>query len=109
MVGFTSFYLAGITKHFFSGDELRATGNIAGMAAGALLGTVGRRLGSGVSNVTRTLGNGIEGATGLVGARKLGAGVNTVISGVGGSVGNTLNGGKVHIHVSMDLFFSVHS
>ncbi|CAJ1900951.1 unnamed protein product [Cylindrotheca closterium] len=77
---------------YVEGDELRATGNIAGMAAGALLGTVGRGLGDGVSNVTRTLGNGIEGATGLVGARKLGAGVNTVISGVGGGVGNTLTG-----------------
>ncbi|CAJ1900990.1 unnamed protein product [Cylindrotheca closterium] len=77
---------------YVDGDELRATGNIAGMAAGAFLGTIGRGLGSGVSNVTRTLGNGIEGATGLVGARKLGAGVNTVISGVGGGVGNTLTG-----------------
>ncbi|CAJ1900911.1 unnamed protein product [Cylindrotheca closterium] len=77
---------------FVEGDEFRATGNIAGMAAGALVGSVGRGLGDGVSGVTRTFGKGIEEATGLVGARKLGAGVNTVISGVGGGVGNTLTG-----------------
>jgi hypothetical protein len=86
------------------GDEFRATGNIAGMAAGAMLGTVGRGLGGGVSGVTHVFGKGIEEATGLVGARKLGSGVNTVISGVGDGVGHTLSGGKNQIHVSMDPF-----
>lgn len=84
------------------GDELRATGNLAGMAAGALLGTVGRGLGGGVSGVTRTLGNGIEDVTGLVGARRLGAGVNLVVSGAGDGIGNTLTGGKIHSDVLMD-------
>ncbi|KAL3944379.1 MAG: hypothetical protein SGBAC_001543 [Bacillariaceae sp.] len=77
---------------YVEGDELRATGNLAGMAAGALLGTVGRGLGGGVSGVTRTLGNGIEDVTGLVGARRLGAGVNLVVSGAGDGIGNTLTG-----------------
>jgi len=77
---------------YVDGDVLRATGNLAGMSAGMVLGTVGQGLGDGVSNITRTLGNGIEGATGLVGARKVGAGVNTVLSGIGDGVGNTLTG-----------------
>jgi len=77
---------------YVDGDVLRATGNVAGMAAGALLGTVGQGLGGGVSKVTGALGDGIEDITGLVGARKVGAGINTVVSGVGDGVGSTLTG-----------------
>lgn len=79
---------------FVSGDVLRATGNLAGMGAGALLGTVGQGLGGGVTKATGALGDGIENVTGLVGARKVGAGINTVVSGVGDGVGSTLTGGK---------------
>lgn len=76
------------------GDILRATGNLAGKSASMVIRTVGKGIGNGVSNITHTLGDGIEDATGKIGARKLGAGVNSVISGVGDGVGKTVTGGK---------------
>ena len=77
-----------------SGDILRATGNLAGKSASMVMRKVGKGIGEGVSNVTHKLGDGIEDATGKIGARKLGAGVNSVVSGVGDGVGTTLTGGK---------------
>ncbi|CAJ1901189.1 unnamed protein product [Cylindrotheca closterium] len=77
---------------YVDGDILRATGNLAGKSASMVMRNVGRGIGNGVSNITNHLGDGIEGATGKIGARKLGKGVNSVISGVGDGVGNTLTG-----------------
>jgi len=77
---------------YVDGDILRATGNLAGKSASMVMRKVGRGIGDGVSNITHSLGDGIEDATGKIGARKIGAGVNSVISGVGDGVGNTLTG-----------------
>jgi vacuolar protein sorting-associated protein 13A/C len=79
---------------FVDGDLLRVTGNLAGSTAGYVATKVGRGLGSGVIRVTSALGNEIEEATDKVGARAVGAGVNSVVSGLGGGVGNTIKGGK---------------
>jgi hypothetical protein len=77
---------------FVEGDILRVTGNIAGNTANYIFQKAGRGLGQGVSSITSTLGDGIENATGAIGARKVGAGVNSLVSGVGDGVGDTLSG-----------------
>ena len=79
---------------FVEGDLLRVTGTLAGTTAGYVAKTVGRGLGSGVIRVTSALGDEIEEATDKVGARVVGAGVNNVVSGLGGGVGNTIKGGE---------------
>ena len=90
------------------GDIFRATGNLAGKSASMVFKTVGKGIGNGVSNITHSLGDGIEDATGKIGARKLGAGVNSVISGVGDGVGKTVTGGKYLIcyRSPCDSYFS---
>lgn len=47
--------------------------------------------------VTNTVGNSFEHATGKVGARQFGAGVNSIISGVGGGLGDGITGGKLQL------------
>jgi hypothetical protein len=79
---------------FVEGDLLRVTGTLAGTTAGYVAKKVGHGLGSGVIRVTSALGDEIEEATDMVGARAVGAGVNSVVSGLGGGVGNTIKGGK---------------
>jgi hypothetical protein len=78
---------------FMDGDILRVTGNIAGNTTNYVLKMAGRGLGQSVSAVTSTLGDGIESATGAIGARAVGAGLNSAISGVGDGVGEALSGG----------------
>jgi hypothetical protein len=78
----------------FSGDILRATGNLAGRSGNFVFKRVGQGIGDGVSTITNRFGDGIENATGRIGARKVGAGVNSVLSGVGDGVGHTFTGGK---------------
>lgn len=90
-------YLAardGGDDEFVEGDLLRATGNLGGRAAHHVLKKLGRGLGDGVSGLSHSIGAGIETTTGRIGARKLGVGVNSVVSGVGDGVGNTIAGGK---------------
>lgn len=79
---------------FLEGDILRATGNIAGNTASYVLRKAGRGLGDGVSNVSHALGETIESATGAIGARSVGAGVNRLVSGVGEGLGSTISGGE---------------
>ena len=79
---------------YVDGDLLRATGNVAGTTADYVLKNAGQGIGSGVSTVASTLGNKIEVATSAIGARGLGAGVNSVVTGVGDGVGDTITGGK---------------
>lgn len=79
---------------YMEGDLLRVTGNLAGNTAGYIFKNMGRGLGSGVSAMTSTVGNTIENATEVVGVGSLGAGVNSVISGIGDGVGSTIMGGK---------------
>lgn len=79
---------------FEDGDILRATGNLAGKSANLVLKRVGQGLGNGVSDLSRAVGNTIETSTEFIGAGRVGAGVNSVVSGVGEGVGDTLTGGK---------------
>lgn len=78
---------------FKDGDILRSAGNLSGKTANLLFRKTGKKLGSGVSYATGTLGDGIESATDAMGMRPLGAGVNSVVSGVGDGVADTLSGG----------------
>jgi hypothetical protein len=55
---------------------------------------VGQGIGEGVSDLTNLFGDGIEDAASKIGARKVGVGVNSVLSGVGDGVGTTVSGGK---------------
>jgi len=83
---------------FVEGDLLRVTGNLAGNTANYVFKKAGSGVGKGVSNMTHSLGDGIEDATAAIGARHLGAGFNSVFSGVGDGVGSTLTGGKTSVH-----------
>jgi vacuolar protein sorting-associated protein 13A/C len=82
---------------FLEGDILRATGNIAGNTAAYVLRRAGRGIGSGVITAASRLGSGIENATDVVGARAIGAGVNSLVTGVGEGVGDTITGGMNHL------------
>jgi len=77
---------------YMEGDILRATGNIAGKSAGFVLKAVGRGVGGAVSGVSTFVGDGIEGGASKIGARRLGSGVSSVVTGVGHGVGDTLSG-----------------
>lgn len=79
---------------YTDGDILRATGNLTGKASNLLLKRVGQTLGDGVSDLSRAVGNTIESTSSKLGARRVGAGVNSVVSGVGDGVGSAVSGGK---------------
>jgi hypothetical protein len=79
---------------FLEGDILRATGNLAGKSAHLVFKRVASGLGTGVADLSNVIGNTIESSTGKIGARRVGAGVNSVVTGVGDGVGSTLIGGK---------------
>merc|ERR1711957_35487 len=57
-------------EQYLEGDVLRVTGNMAGKSAGFILKQVGQGIGTGI----------------------VGAGVNSVVSGIGGGVGDTIKG-----------------
>jgi hypothetical protein len=78
--------------NYVEGDYLRATGNIAGSSVNYVLKHTGAGVGEGLSLVANTIGDGIESATGAIGMRPLGAGVNSLVSGVGDGVGDTIAG-----------------
>jgi hypothetical protein len=73
---------------------LRVTGSVAGNSVAFAFNKVGKGIGSSVTMGLGAIGDGIENGAALLGARELGSGVNTVISGVGGAVGGTLQGGE---------------
>lgn len=77
---------------FIEGDLLRVTGNLAGKTAKMAFRNVGKHLGQGVYSVSNTVGNTFEHATGKVGARQFGAGVNSMITGVGGGISSGIQG-----------------
>ena len=79
---------------FVEGDLVRVTGNLAGKTANLVFKRSGKFLGESVYKVSNTVGNTFEQATGVVGARQFGAGVNSIISGVGGGIGDGLVGGE---------------
>ena len=78
---------------YVEGDILRATGNLTGKASHMVFKQAGERLGDGVSELTRAFGNTIERTTDMIGVGRVGAGVNSVVTGVGDGVGSTISGG----------------
>ena len=84
---------------FQEGDIVRVTGNLAGKSADLVLRKVGQGLGNSMSTVTSQLGNQIENATEMVGAKAFGAGVNSVVTGFGDGVGDSLKGGEYTINL----------
>ena len=79
---------------YVEGDILRATGNLAGKSAGLVFKTVGRGVGGAVAGASSFVGEGIENGTSKIGARRFGAGVSSVVTGMGHGVGDTVSGGK---------------
>jgi len=77
---------------YIEGDILRATGNLAGKCSGLVFKTVGRGVGGAVVGVSSFVGEGIENGTSKIGARRIGTGVNSVVTGVGHGVGDTVSG-----------------
>ena len=80
---------------YVEGDILRAAGNLTGKASNLIFKRVGQTVGDGVSDFTRRFGDTIESTSDKIGAGRVGAGVNTVISGVGDGFGSALTGGKL--------------
>ncbi len=78
---------------YVEGDILRTTGNLAGRSAGYLLKKVGQGIGQGLTIGTAEVGNGIQNATEAMGVGVVGASVNSLVSGLGKGVGNTVEGG----------------
>jgi hypothetical protein len=70
------------------------TGNLAGKSADMVFNKLGKGLGEGLSSITSKLGDEIENSSGKVGAKSFGAGVNSVVTGIGDGVGDTLKGGE---------------
>lgn len=90
-------YLAARGKgedEYMEGDILRATGNLTGKASHIIFKRFGQTLGDGVSTFTRRFGDTIESASGMIGAGRVGAGMNSVVSGVGDGFGSAITGGK---------------
>ena len=79
---------------YVEGDILRTTGNLAGKSAGFIVKKVGQGLGLGVAAGTAELGNGIQSFSEAIGVAPIGAGVNSLVSGIGEGVGNTVAGGE---------------
>jgi len=77
---------------YLEGDILRLTGNLAGRSAGFILKKVGQGIGYGVVAGTAGLGNSIQQVTEVLGVGVVGAGVNSVVSGLGEGVGDTVQG-----------------
>ena len=79
---------------FVDGDVLRVTGAIAGNSVAYAFNKVGRGLGKGITAGFDTIGGGIENGAALVGAKGVGSNVNSLISGVGGGIAGTFQGGR---------------
>ena len=91
---------------FVDGDVLRVTGTMAGNSVAYAFNKVGRGLGKGITAGFDTIGGGIENGAALVGARGVGSNVNSVISGVGGGIAGTLQGGKCRLsRLQMTVIF----
>ncbi len=83
-------------EEYVGGDLLRLTGNLAGRSAGFVVKKVGQGIGDTVVYAATGIGNEIEKQTQAVGVGFVGACMNSVISGVGEGVGNTVKGGMLY-------------
>ena len=81
-------------EQYVEGDIMRITGNIAGKSAGFILNNAGKTIRQTLSVGTSQIGDGIESVTEVIGIGPVGAGVNSLVSGLGGGFGNTVEGGK---------------
>ena len=77
-----------------NGDIIRVTGTLVGKSADVVLNKVGHGIGNGLSSLTSRLGDEIETVTEKVGAKPLGAGINSVVTGIGDGLGDTFKGGE---------------
>lgn len=84
----------GDDDEFVDGDILRVAGSIAGNSVAAAFHEVGKGIGKGVQAGFESFGGGLEDGAAFLGANDFGAGARTVIAGVGGGIGGTLEGGK---------------
>ena len=79
-------------EEFIEGDLLRMTGNLAGRSAKFVLKKSGDYIGNSVVAVTGAVGGGFQEATEVVGLGQVGAGVNSVVSGLGEGVSSGVKG-----------------
>ena len=79
---------------YVEGDILRATGNLAGRSAALVVKSVGRGVGGVFVGASSFVGEGIEHGASKIGARRVGTGVSSVVTGLGHGVGSTVSGGK---------------
>ncbi|KAL7576943.1 hypothetical protein ACA910_006700 [Epithemia clementina (nom. ined.)] len=77
---------------FQDGDLVRAAGNLAGNTVNYVLKGTGRGIESVFKRGSSNLGAGIESVASKVGARAFGSSVNSVVSGVGGGMGEAVSG-----------------
>lgn len=84
-------------RGYLEGDLLRTAGNLTGKSAGFIVKKVGQGISYGFTAGTSGVGNGIQNMTEAIGVGSVGAGVNSVLSGIGGGVGSTVEGGEYQI------------
>ena len=77
-------------EEFIEGDLLRMTGNLAGRSVKFVLKKSGDYIGDSLVNITGTIGGGIQEATEQVGLGQVGAGVNSIVSGLGEGVSSSV-------------------
>jgi vacuolar protein sorting-associated protein 13A/C len=88
------------TERYVEGDILRLTGNLAGRSANFLFKQVGSGLGSSVKVGSEAIGSGIQVMTEAMGVGAVGAGVNSVVSGLGEGVGKSVTSSKFYVEVA---------
>ena len=79
-------------EDFIEGDLLRMTGNLAGRSAKFVLKQSGDYIRDTLVAVTGSIGGGIQEVTETVGLGQVGAGVNSVVSGLGEGVSSSVKG-----------------
>lgn len=80
------------SEEFIEGDIFRVTGNLAGRSAKFVLKKSGDYIGDSLVAVTGVIGGGVQEATESVGLGQVGAGVNSVVTGLGVGVSKSVKG-----------------
>ncbi len=79
-------------------DIMRTTGHLAGRSAGFLVKKVGQGIGQAFAVGTAEVGNGIKNVSEAIGVGVVGAGINSLVSGVCEGVDNAVEGAKNFWH-----------